>query len=74
MPRMDGFEFCRQVRKNLSTAFTPFIMLTSRANAQDKLMGFIQGTDDYVTKPFDYRELQLRVKRMLARTTAGLGG
>ncbi len=73
MPRMDGYEFCRQVRKNLSTAFTPFIMLTSRANAQDKLMGFLQGTDDYVTKPFDYRELQMRVKRMLARTAAGTG-
>lgn len=67
MPHMDGLELCRQVRKNLSTAFIPFIMLTSRDNAEDKLKGFLHGTDDYVTKPFDYRELQARVRRLLDR-------
>jgi type IV pilus assembly protein PilB len=68
MPVMDGYQFCKQVRKSMGTAFIPFIMLTSRDHAEDKLKGFIHGTDDYLTKPFDYRELQARVKRLLART------
>lgn len=68
MPVMDGYQLCKQVRKSMSTAFIPFIMLTSRDQAEDKLKGFMQGTDDYLTKPFDYRELQARVKRLLART------
>jgi len=68
MPVMDGYQLCKQVRKNMGTAFIPFIMLTSRDQAEDKLKGFMHGTDDYLTKPFDYRELQARVKRLLART------
>lgn len=67
MPVMDGFQLCKQVRKSMGTAFIPFIMLTSRDNAEDKLKGFTQGTDDYITKPFNYKELQARVKRLLAR-------
>jgi len=59
---------CKQVRKSMGTAFIPFIMLTSRDQAEDKLKGFMHGTDDYLTKPFDYRELQARVRRLLART------
>ena len=68
MPVMDGYQLCKQVRKSIGTAFIPFIMLTSRDQAEDKLKGFLYGTDDYLTKPFDYRELQARVKRLLART------
>jgi type IV pilus assembly protein PilB len=68
MPVMDGFQLCKQVRKSLGTAFIPFIMLTSRAEAEDKLKGFTQGTDDYITKPFNRHELQARVKQLLART------
>ena len=68
MPVMDGYQLCKQVRKNIGTAFIPFIMLTSRDQAEDKLKGFMHGTDDYLTKPFDYRELQARVRRLLART------
>ena len=68
MPVMDGYQLCKQVRKNMGTAFIPFIMLTSRDQAEDKLKGFMHGTDDYLTKPFDYRELQARVRRLLART------
>jgi PleD family two-component response regulator len=67
MPVMDGYELCKQVRKNMGTAFIPFIMLTSRHDAEDKLKGFMHGTDDYITKPFNYQELQARVKRLLAR-------
>ena len=68
MPVMDGYQLCKQVRKSMGTAFIPFIMLTSRDHAEDKLKGFMHGTDDYLTKPFDYRELQARVRRLLART------
>jgi len=68
MPVMDGYQLCKQVRKSMGTAFIPFIMLTSRDQAEDKLKGFMHGTDDYLTKPFDYRELQARVRRLLART------
>ncbi|MFC1850428.1 ATPase, T2SS/T4P/T4SS family [candidate division CSSED10-310 bacterium] len=70
MPKMNGYEFCKAMRRNLMTAFIPFIMLTSRDTAEDKLIGFQQGTDDYMTKPFDYKELQARVQRLLARTYA----
>lgn len=73
MPVMDGYELCRQVRKNMTTAFIPFIMLTSRDKAEDKLKGFLQGTDDYVTKPFDYRELQARAKRLIGRNLGRVG-
>ncbi|MBN2381618.1 Flp pilus assembly complex ATPase component TadA [bacterium] len=68
MPRMNGFDFCKAMRRNILTAFIPFIMLTSRDSAEDKLKGFQLGTDDYMTKPFDYKELQARVQRLLNRT------
>jgi len=68
MPVMDGYQLCKQVRKSMGTAFIPFIMLTSRDRAEDKLKGFVHGTDDYLTKPFDSRELQARVRSLLART------
>lgn len=68
MPKMNGFEFCKAMRRNLMTAFIPFIMLTSRDTGEDKLKGFQLGTDDYMTKPFDYKELQARVQRLLERT------
>ena len=70
MPNMDGFELCRQLRRKMATTFIPFIMLTSRDSAEDKLTGFTQGTDDYITKPFHYKDLQARVKRLLSRTYA----
>lgn len=73
MPVMDGYELCRQVRNDMNIARIPFIMLTSRDNAEDKLKGFLQGTDDYVTKPFDYRELQARVKNLIDHADARAG-
>ena len=67
MPRMDGLALCRTLRSEVDTAFIPFIMLTSRDSAEDKLAGFAHGTDDYITKPFDHRELKARVQRLLDR-------
>jgi type IV pilus assembly protein PilB len=70
MPEMDGFEFIRKLRSSVQTMFIPIIILSSRDTAEDKLKGFTYGTDDYITKPFDYTELQARVKRLLKRTYA----
>jgi CheY-like chemotaxis protein len=67
MPVMDGFEMIRALRGEITTMFIPIIILSSRDTAEDKLKGFTYGTDDYITKPFDYGELQARVKRLLHR-------
>ena len=68
MPVMDGFEMIKNLRSQVNTMFIPIIILSSRDAAEDMLKGFTYGTDDYVTKPFDYPELQARVKRLLYRT------
>jgi len=68
MPIMDGFELIKQLRGSAETMFIPIVILSSRDAAEDKLKGFTYGTDDYITKPFDYSELQARVKRLLQKT------
>lgn len=65
MPVMDGWEACRQIRK-ISNA--PIIMLTARTDDIDKIVGLEIGADDYVTKPFNPRELVARVKAVLRRS------
>ena len=65
LPGMDGFAVARALRsKNERIGI---IMLTARASDQDRVRGFEAGVDDYLTKPFHFKELLLRVKRMLAR-------
>jgi len=68
MPDMDGFDFCRRLRAKLSTALIPVIMLTACGDAESKNIGFLAGTDDYLTKPFERTELVARVRRLLERT------
>ncbi len=68
MPVMDGYEMIKALRRNMKTMFIPIIILSSRDTAEDKLRGFTYGSDDYITKPFDYGELQARVKRLIMRT------
>ena len=65
LPDMDGYDMCQQIR---STSEIPIIILTARATPQDKIMGFEQGADDYVTKPFNPRELVARVGALLRRS------
>lgn len=67
MPEMDGLSVCRELRK-LSNV--PIIMLTARSDDVDKVVGLELGADDYVTKPFNPRELVARVKAVLRRTQA----
>jgi len=64
LPEMDGFEVCRQVR---ATSEVPIIMLTARDEDIDKIVGLELGADDYLTKPFNPRELVARVKAILRR-------
>ena len=66
MPKVDGIEVLRRLRKE---GTTPIIMLTARGDDVDKVVGLEIGADDYVTKPFNPRELVARVKAVLRRTT-----
>jgi DNA-binding response OmpR family regulator len=68
LPEVDGWEVCRRVRAGKSAPNLPIIMLTARDDSVDKIVGLELGADDYVTKPFDPRELVARVKAILRRT------
>ncbi len=70
MPGIDGFEVTHRLRKEPETAFIPIIMLTSKGDIEDKATGFRAGIDDYLTKPFDPIELELRVKVQIAKAKA----
>ena len=65
MPRMDGYEFTRLLRESNSTL--PVLMVSARQLPQDKKMGFLAGTDDYMTKPIDPEEMLLRIRALLRR-------
>lgn len=64
MPGMDGWEVCRRIRE---TSDVPVILLTARSDKPDVVKGLEQGADDYITKPFDERELMARVRVALRR-------
>jgi len=67
MPRMNGIEVCRRLRADKRTESIPIIFLTARSMIDDKIEGFEAGADDYITKPFDIQELELRIKAILRR-------
>lgn len=67
LPGLDGFEVCRQIRKKQEI---PIIMLTARGDDIDKVLGLELGADDYMTKPFNPRELVARIKAILRRSGA----
>lgn len=67
MPGIDGFEVCKMLRQDESNNLMPIIMLTAQGNEEDKLTGLELGADDYITKPFNPRELISRVKNTLLR-------
>ena len=67
LPGMDGLEICRRVR---AESDVPIIMLTARSDDIDKIVGLELGADDYLTKPFNPRELVARVKAILRRQSA----
>jgi len=67
LPVLTGFEVCRILRSRPATATVPIIMLTARANEQDRVSGLDLGADDYITKPFSLRELAARARAVLRR-------
>ncbi|MBI2873621.1 MAG: response regulator transcription factor [Firmicutes bacterium] len=64
LPKMDGIEVCRELRRNSEV---PVIMLTARDDDVDKILGLEIGADDYLTKPFNFRELQARIRAVMRR-------
>ncbi len=71
LPDIDGLEVCRRIR---ATSQVPILMLTARDDDIDKIVGLEVGADDYVTKPFNPRELVARIKTILRRTAAPAPG
>lgn len=66
LPGIDGFDICRRLRQDIRLS-TPILMLTARDQLDDKLLGFKQGADDYLVKPFDMPELEARLNAMIRR-------
>ncbi len=66
LPKMDGFEVCKQIRQ--ANILTPILMLTAKGQEIDKVLGLEIGADDYVTKPYSPRELLARIKALLRRS------
>ncbi|WP_273837269.1 MULTISPECIES: response regulator [Bacillales] len=66
LPGMDGIEVCQQMREQKAT---PVIMLTAKGEEANRVQGFEVGADDYITKPFSPREVVLRVKALLRRSS-----
>jgi two-component system, OmpR family, response regulator len=69
LPGLDGFSIIESLRSKGSA--TPILVLSARGSLDDKLKGFQSGSDDYLTKPFSFSELQARLQALLRRTTRG---
>lgn len=67
LPEMDGFEVCKEIRKDSAI---PIIMLTARGDVMDRVVGLEIGADDYLPKPFEPRELVARINSILKRSTS----
>jgi len=73
LPGRDGYSVFREIRRDARTSRIPVIMLTARAQTEDRIQGLEAGADDYLTKPFSPKELVLRVNAILKRTDAPPG-
>jgi two-component system, OmpR family, alkaline phosphatase synthesis response regulator PhoP len=67
VPQLNGWELCRRLKQDATTASIPIIMVTGRVEEGDKVLGFEMGADDYVTKPFSPRELLARIRAVIRR-------
>jgi two-component system phosphate regulon response regulator PhoB len=73
IPHVDGIEVCRRLKRDERTARLPVIMLTAKQEPVDRIVGLELGADDYITKPFNLRELMLRVGAVLRRSRGERG-
>ena len=69
MPKIDGIEVCKSIKKNPSTKNIPVILLTAKSTSQDEYEGLISGADDYIKKPISIKNLLLRIKNILNRVS-----
>jgi DNA-binding response OmpR family regulator len=67
MPEMDGFQVAAKLKENEDTKNIPIIFLTARTQTEDKIRGFQVGADDYLVKPFDFEELEIRIHRLIKK-------
>ncbi|NJM94684.1 MAG: response regulator transcription factor [Cytophagales bacterium] len=67
MPYMDGFDFLRHVRQNRETEHVPVLFVTAKVTLDSKIMGLEFGADDYITKPFEMKELLLKIRNLIDR-------
>lgn len=65
MPQMDGLELCKRIKSEVSTSHIPVVMLTARNTHEQKLEGLEIGADEYITKPFNYELLELKIKKLI---------
>ena len=65
MPKLDGYEVCQRLKSDENTKYIPIIMLTAKAEVESKIKGLDIGADDYLAKPFNYKELSARVKSLV---------
>jgi two-component system phosphate regulon response regulator PhoB len=70
IPGVDGLEVCKELKRNTETRSIPVIMLTAKGEEIDRIVGLELGADDYVVKPFSPRELILRIRAVLRRSTS----
>ncbi|PKP04558.1 MAG: DNA-binding response regulator [Bacteroidetes bacterium HGW-Bacteroidetes-9] len=70
LPQINGYELCAGIR--IKNPDVPIIMLTALGSTEDKLLGFEKGADDYIVKPFEFRELLARIKALLKRAQADI--
>ncbi len=68
MPEMDGFEFCRQLRSQPSGKLIPFIFLSAKGELDDRVQGHTIGADNYLTKPFEMKELLANIEALIERS------
>ncbi|MDX1513461.1 MAG: phosphate regulon transcriptional regulator PhoB [Gammaproteobacteria bacterium] len=71
LPGVSGVEFARRLRRDSASKNLPIVILTARAEEQDRLKGFEAGADDYISKPFSVRELVARIQAVVRRSSRG---